>query len=254
MRGRLDALLAETEASLPDMLRKAQDPEQNANGCFTSLVSRDYEFLAVARFCAKGDVGAFFDGLRASVQTRLQLFQRHDAGEAIAGSYVTMTAGAHLLLLALAVGDRPLVDEVAGSVGGRDTLEREHDHAWDRSLGYALKAIWTGGDPAGHLHRLRRKCSKFDLGIHTILCGICQSNEQLVREGFIQALDGHRRLSSGGARWALTPSELVFLWGMGLLNLARSKGLSVKVKSDLMPPALRRPIGITTLADLRRTP
>jgi len=245
MRERIDVLLAESEATLPDLLQKAQPPATDERGGFTSLLSREYEFLAVARYCAHGDVNAFFDGLRITVETSLRLFRRHNAGEAIPGSYVAMTAGTHLVLLALAVGDRALVDEVASVVGGRAALERDHDHPWDRSLGYALKAIWMGTDPGDHLEQFRRRCVKADIGIHTILSGICEWDPERVRDGFEQALKGHRRLSSVGGRWALTPQELVFLWGLGLLNLARAKGVPVEVESDMMPAELQRPMGMT---------
>ena len=41
---------------------------------------------------------------------------------------------------ALAAGDFQLATGLAQVMGGRPKIEREHDHPFDRAMGYALKA------------------------------------------------------------------------------------------------------------------
>ena len=122
--------------NLPVLEANASDKHQvNSDGC-TSILALAHRSIGILEFLLDGKVGSFRANLSTCAALRLSLFQRFEAGDPVDPSYVAMLAYKRLFD-ALAAGDFQLATGLAQVMGGRPKIEREHDHPFDRAMGYA---------------------------------------------------------------------------------------------------------------------
>lgn len=135
------------------------------------------------------------------------------------------------LLNALAAGNKTLSLKFSSQIGGRDTIEREYDRPFDRALGYALKALLDNdqAESAGLLETLEMLSVESDnvdfKGYAMAIRAISIGDVSAVGQGFDEIIIGHKRQCKAGGLFKDTEDELLCVWGIGLANLARMRGL-----------------------------
>ena len=67
---------------------------------------------------------------------------------------------------------------------------------------------------------------------------IYNKNNEAFEAGFKEVMKGHRILCRRGAEFGDTEDEIIAIWPLGLINLARMKGMDVSVDDELVPKDL----------------
>lgn len=227
-----------------DLLRKkASDPLKDTKGLVSSNLASALRRIGVADYLLKGDRASFRSHLIEAAILRMGLFDRFDAGEAISPSYVSMLAY-KALFNALAAGDAELAKELAGKMGGRDSVESEYDHPFDRTFGYTLKSFTLDGAISGQrwLAELKALCSDPDNAYFRGYCdvfeGIQEKNVNRAQVGLAAIAQDHKIQCKSGGVFKDSEDELLSVWGLGIANLARIMGLPVESPGSLIPADL----------------
>jgi hypothetical protein len=219
---------------------KAADRNEDRSGCFTSLLAGAYSRLGILGFLLDGRVDSYRTDLSRSAELKLSHFQRFDAGEPIDPSYVTMLAHQNLFE-ALAAAKFPLATELARVMGGRAKIEKEFDHPFDHAIGYALKAVVLMDNVKPSLETLDRILEKekyadfrgYSVGLNAIVA----EDANALNHGLEMMIAGHARQGKRGMFEDSIEADLC-VRGIGLANLARSRGLAVEVDHTLLPRVL----------------
>lgn len=217
--------------------------EKDKNGSATNAMVGTLRFLAVADYAMEKSVDAFRQGLTEATRSSAHLFDRFDAGDTVSPSYVSMMAYKELFS-ALASGDKVLSEAFAAKMGGRNEIERQYDRPFDIALGYALKSILAQDDLSAKryveaLEVASKESENADFrGYAVVLRAILNRDEGMAKAGFSELIAGHKRQSKGGGLFKDTADELLSVWGIGLANLARMRGLMVEPNDPLIPTEL----------------
>lgn len=244
IRDRFERLYHE---SLEDQEWLRQQPKRedyDRTGNATSGEMRDHHFFAIAEYILHGDVTSFRRHLIEAAKLRISLFDRYDAGTLQDdSSYVTMNAQDQLFDV-LAAGDFVVAEAFARRLGGRLDIEKENDLPIRWTLGYTLKYCVLNDLDAFQrwLPQLQnacqnRKCQGFE-GFAVVFRAILERNLTQADAGMLALADGHRRLSRDHAWFAETEDELLSIWGIGMANLARHRGLNVSAIPPYIPADL----------------
>lgn len=221
----------------------ASSPERDRDGTATGSLIGTVRFLAVADYVLDRDVTAFRSGIAEAASLRQDLINRFDSGEPISPSYVSMT-NYKALFNALASGDMGLARSLAAKMGGRESIEHEYDRAFDAAMGYALKNVLMNHDGHAWLHveALESACqgrenSDFE-GYARLLRATMTGNAHAGEEALALLIAGHKRQSHGHGLFKDTEDALLCVWGIGLVNLARMRGLPIGSHDSLVPAEL----------------
>lgn len=244
----LDKATLEKSASMqlenvPYLRQKMADPAIDPSGSVISNLLLALEFIGIADFVVHNDVAMFKQRLTESASLKKSMFERFNAGQPIDESYVSMLAYTSLFT-ALAVGNHALASELAALMGGRDALEREFDHPFDRALGYTLKAfVQKDRDLAGiWLPKFSEICQKREninfRGYVRVFEGIDKGDLATAQTGLDEIAATHRAECKGSGIFRDSPDELLCVWGIAVANLARFNGLNVESTSSLIPDVL----------------
>jgi len=240
---RLPQLREMVLADHPILAENAKDPDLDADGSATSMYWRDLRFLAVADFILDGAVAQFRSRLSQAADLVIGLFDRFDRGQLVSPSYVSMLAYQQLFD-ALASGRGDLSQELAERLGGRFEIEAEHDNAFTIAFGYALKHVVANryDDAADWIEKLkletkREGCQNFG-GYADALRGIIEGDDKRFAEGQAEAVRGHKAMSTGRGNFVDTEDQLLSIWGVGLANLATSRGIKWSCQDPLIPAPL----------------
>jgi hypothetical protein len=218
-------------------------PEKDKEGSATNSLVGTLRFLAVADYLLEKDVAAFRSGLTEAAGLRMQLLDRFDAGEPISPSYVSMLTY-KAIFNALASGNEPLSKALALKMGGREAIECEYDRPFDVAFGYALKNVLEEDAAAAArrvtaLELLCKESENADFrGYATVLRAILDQNAEVAMSGIAEVVAGHKRQSKGGGLFKDSEDEQLSVWGIGLVNLARMRGLKVGSSDPLIPTDL----------------
>lgn len=246
MTGFIDRLGELTKIELEDLPyieANASDPEKDKGGSASDLLALSYRFLAVSDYILKGDIISFRSNLIKASSIQNNLFDRFEKGEAIAPSLVTMLSY-QALFNALASADWHLSEVLALKMGGREDIEKKVDHPFDYAMGYCLKSFVLGDQTEmKRWHsELAKQCEKKDnmnfRGYPLVFQGILNRNSSEVNVGFEELLRGHKKLCKGRGVFKNTVDEILCIWGLGMANLVRKKGLNVAISDELIPNEL----------------
>jgi hypothetical protein len=245
MEKRLPALIERRSKHLDQLRANQSDPAKDRNGSASSLLAGTLRFLGVAQYMLGGDVQSFRTNLSEAAALRKRLFERSEAGDAISRSYVSILAYKSLFD-ALAAADMQLGEELAAHMGQRDELERQQNHPLAVAFGYALKSFVLD-DPmssSAWLGELKALCDLPEnadfKGYPKVFEAILDRSVENANAGFVELLEGHRRQSEAGGTFADMEDEMLCVWGTGLANLARVRGLSITPPGPLIPTDLLR--------------
>lgn len=197
--------------------------------------------IAVCRYVLFGDVDGFRQYMRESLDVNFSMVDRYEQGESNFATAVN-TYGYASLFNALAVGEHALAERFVER-WTTHSLPKRGEHPFARLLAHALYRVVMDHSEAdqrvtdfeAYFAAGKDKASR---GYGTTLRGIVNRDPALTDIGLAEILNGHKRLSSGSGRFALTVDEDLCVWGVGLANLARMKRLSVDPKHPLVPSAL----------------
>lgn len=240
---RIASRLVEEADHLDVLEANASDPTKDVRGESSSSLAMSYRFLGVAMWIVERDIEKAREWLRKSALVWLNIFNRHENGERIAASYVTMLSYKNLFD-ALAAGVWDVANELAERMGGRPKIEKYHDHPFDYAMGYTLKWFVLGQrhEMAASLERLRAQCDKRGnanfRGYVRVFQAILDDNLGEANEGLRQVVQGHEKESKGRGVFKYTPDEALCVWGVGMANLCRRDGLPVDPVPPLIPGEL----------------
>lgn len=228
---------------LPQLRANCASPEKDRNGSATNSLTGTLRFLAVADYVLEGNVQACKAGLAEAASLRKQLLDRFDSGESISPSYVSMLTYKGLFN-ALASGDAAVSRELAERMGGREAVESEYDRPFDIAMGYALKAVLADDDGASrpYVEALERACQEPEnadfKGYASVLRAILSQDAKSGESALDEVIAGHRRQSKGRGLFKDTEDEVLCVWGVGIINLARMRGLAIGSREPLVPADL----------------
>ena len=225
----------------------AADPKKDWNGSCSSTLASDLRFFAIADYFLKHDIASFQSQLSEAVKIRIEMFVRSDQGEPIDGSYLTMLCYKSLFD-ALAACDLSRAEQLAAHLGRRAELECEHDHPFDYTLGYTLRAFvlhdqdqmqeWT---PKFMDQCHKSKMTDF-LGYGAVFQALISRDTAAVNDGLASIVQGHQKQSKGNGIFVSTDDELLCMWGLGMANLARAHGIPSEAVPPLIPRELLSPV------------
>ena len=240
---RIATLRAMRRNQLVRLRQNCESRDADENGSATSSVIGTLRFLAVADYILDGDVRALRYGLVEAASLRRRLFDRYDAGESISPSYVSMLAY-KALFNALAAGSLDESRALAERMGGRASIEDEYDRPFDIAMGYALKSVVIGDDNAAleGIAALGRVCEDQEnsdyIGYPGVLGAIVRGDPEMGESALDAVIAGHKRQMKGAGLFRDTEDELLCVWGVGLVNLARMRGLALRPREPLIPAAV----------------
>lgn len=234
--------LAELRANSVEMAIEARgwlnEPSRERNGRASVQLYGELRFLAVASYKLDHDIPAFREGLRECGELFVRLFERFDSGEPI--HYVTSMNTYQELFNPLAAGDLDLSLRFARLMGDRDTDEVKNNSGFGLAFGYALKHL-VQNEPdlaaprVAALAQITQKHSKSFAGYATVIQAIIDQSLEAATAGFDEIVSGHPRLTRNGGHFQNTPDEVLCVWGIGMANLARARGLPVRIDNEWIP-------------------
>lgn len=243
MHERLPAIEAREREYLPGLLSEATDERADAKGMGASMLRRCLRTLAIVDFVLHQDIQAFQEGLSRSVRVKIRLIERYDAGESISPSYISMICYEQLFD-ALAAGNFELARELAGCIGGRPELEREHDHPFVHAMGYALKAFVLADREempvrqAALAQACRRRGYRNFAPYSDVFDAIVRHDVAAANAAIPRLVEAHQEESTGDGFFSLADDACLCVWGIGLVNLCRMHRLRVVGLPPLIPHEL----------------
>jgi len=239
---RLPVLATMRKKHLSQLEENVLDPAKDKGGAATTSLAGTLRFLAIANFKLEGNAQKFKELLSRAATCRLALFKRSKNGEIIPPSYLAMISYTSLFD-ALASGDYGLSKELASVMGGRERIEKENDHPFDKALGYALKAVVLNADDQDEkIAQFKVVANEPDnadfLGYAQAFEAIRNNDEGLFATALQRVLSGHKNQSQNNGVFKDSEDEVLCVWGLGLVNLARLRGLNSRVDDPLIPASL----------------
>lgn len=228
---------------LPKLRANAADPRSDETGSASNTLALAMRSLGVASYLVEHDIMSFKSCLEESASVRRRLFQRFDSGEPVSESYVSMISY-KALFDALAAGRPQLAESLASHMGGRAEIEKYHDHPFDLSLGYTLRAFALQerqemGSRAAEFSDICQKRGNRDfLGYAQLFDAIAGGSAKGAEDALVVLVEGHKRQAKGRGVFANSVDRALSVWGVGMVNLARGHGLSVNGAPPLIPDDL----------------
>ncbi len=251
LRDRLPMIIKIREENLPLVRSNVADRAKDRDGSSSHGLALHLRFLGIADYVVNADTTTFKTHLTEAATIMLALLERYERGEPIDASLVTMLIYKDLFD-ALAAGDLELAHALAQHMGGRDELEKKHDHPFDRAMGYTLRAFVLDqreemGRRAAEFSVICKDAENADFrGYSHVFGAILAKNVEMADQGLQEIVQGHKKQSKRGGVFKDTPDELLCVWGVGMANLARSRGRAVQDVPPLIPPDLLMPSSSTS--------
>lgn len=226
------------ERSIPFALKKYQEELRGGGWIFD--LAHEYRFLAVADYLASKEVKIFRGHLQTSTKYSIELFERTVCGEQISESFLDINNFKELFT-ALASGSFKITQELATHLS-KISINPKSTYAGyflKLQLGFILPDYPV--DFEAVLKKMQEtfiKRYKSWTGYPLCFAAIYHKN----KTGFLAAFDilikGHKILCRAGNDFGDTEDEVIAIWPLAMVNLARFKGLDVVVDHPLVPKEL----------------
>lgn len=224
-------------------------PEIDLKGIHSDMLRGDLFTIGVLSWWLDGNTAEFFRQTRASAECWVSVLRRAAAGELIDESFLT----AHnffAVLEALAASSFDHAHELVRLMRSdalKSTMQATTTPFIDAMSTMILAYIEQSPDLPEQVGVMEKHCLKKDLrfAAYPRLVRALDNDDAVVANAVLPSmLADHRRLAKSGL-FQNTDSELIAVWPMGLINLARSRGLNVTCDDPLIPMELLCPIGPT---------
>ena len=242
MRERLPGLLEDRLELTPITEAKVKDRSKDKDGWCSVSLTYDLIFIGMAEFILNQDVVAFKKNFSEAAQIGCNIIKRYDAGEPIASSFVSVLAGRYVFY-ALVSGDIELAKTTARLLDGSPEIKKIKDSKFSKALGLALKAlVLESPDVKKRIDDFvvvmdKDKDKRF-AGYADALIAIYDKDDKAFDLAIEKIIIGHRALSKGRSMYSDTDDELMCIWGLGLVNLAKHRGMKVTYTDILIPSEL----------------
>ena len=242
IRERLAVLLEERLEDVAVLRLNASHTESDRTGSASASLANSLRFIGVAQYVLNHDIGAFKTNLIESARIRLRLLDRFDTRAPISKSYVSILVYKSIFN-ALAAGDFSLGQALASKMGGRSVIEQEYDHPFDLAMGYALRACVLDNESEmevriGQLESYCAENSPNFVGYADLFKVIYSEANAYGSAALVRILEGHEREANGRGCFKDSEDEMISVWAVGTVNLARTRGLSIPAVAPLVPDDL----------------
>lgn len=226
------------KASFP----KAMDYDRTGSG--TSGQLRAERFLGIAEAVLKKSVQSFRQRLALAVELKLSLLKRSANGEPIDNSYLSLLCYQDIFN-ALAAERLDLAESLCHSLRVRTTNIDQQLDVFDQKLGAMMIALVLDlPDLSKRIEELEAVCRQSDnadfAGYAMVAKGIVQQSQTISQEGLRQIEQGHKKQSKRGGIFHGFEDEVLCVWGIGMSNLARYRGIQLSPIPPLLPEELVR--------------
>jgi hypothetical protein len=145
---------------------------------------------------------------------------------------------------ALATGNWEVAHSLSSSMGNWGERDREMVHPFDFAFGNTLKYFVLDDLPEmmEWTPRFAQVCretrSEDFLGYADVFESLIRRDVTAAQGGFNTLIAGHKKQSKGKGVFALNADQMLCVWGIGLANLCRRRGLMVIGVPPLIPNEL----------------
>lgn len=244
LRSRLGLLLEERRQRLAEMRVRAVDHQRDAKvrGAFRDMLALTLRFVGVAEYVEHCSIRLFRADLDESSGIDLLLCNDFEGGGSVDCSLVSPLVY-KAIFNALAAGSFDTAEALAAWTPNCPTKGMAWVHPFDEAMCRALAAVVLG-DATGASARIRRLAERCKgplagcAGYCDAFDGLACSDAQLVERGLRRVVADHPQLTRRGRIFHGTEDELLSIWGIGVANLARRRGMRVGGFGPLIPDEL----------------
>ncbi|MCW7471816.1 hypothetical protein [Leptospira kanakyensis] len=217
------------------------DTELDYDGGAKSVLSLNYRFLAICEFINNKNKIKFQELLSKSASLVAKNFQDYNSGKITETIYVKWNRF-YNILDSYASLDTSAAEDIAKYIGNLDIDKKEK--GFFPALSYSIKYLVLEDDKCLKIYSnklsdyLDQKNAKNYLGYAEVIKAYINKDIKLVQKGFDTMLANHKQLCKGRGEYSNTEDEIIFLHGLGLLNLVRSRGFDIKLSDKLIPEDL----------------
>lgn len=203
-----------------------------------------YELLSVYEYIKTGDPERYRSYMRKITQCQLELFRRYESGNDRVGYVSIRMSNFDKILMALSCGEFDSASQIVKYIyklALKKDLESETAYLakyFLKSLGLLLEDMEEFADMFDLMHERFSKKAKAYKGYVGAFKAIYEKDDAGFNEAFQEVLKGHKILCRRGSPFGDSEHEIIGIWPLGVLNLARHKGLEVTAESDYIPKNL----------------
>lgn len=236
MADRIETILQEQYEFLGDPL--TTEMRRSEDGGVESGRVGTLRIVGVAEYFVNGRVDLFKRCCERATEIEIELGERPVWGVSI---YVFQP-----LFTALASGNIQLAEKfAAANVEGASPDERDGEHPFSHFFSWALATMvadFPYTERRDHIEALKQELAKpkfknflpYPFAMEAILDG----DVEAANEAFGELVKRHKLESVGTKIFSDTEDEVLCVWGLGLANLARWRGLPVFPQEPLIPADL----------------
>ncbi|TGM62950.1 hypothetical protein EHQ94_01890 [Leptospira meyeri] len=235
---RLDILFGEHQESLNYLVPRVDTFEHDSDGGAKSVLSLNYRFLSVCEFIIHRDKKKFQELLSKSASLIAKNFKDYASGKIKEYDYVKWSRY-WKILDSYAATDFSSGVIIAQHMGNLEADKKEK--GFFPALSYSIKYMVLEDDQNLKLYSdklsesLTQKNAKNYLSYAAIIQAYINKDSKSMQKGFENLLANHKQLCKGRGEYSDTEDEVIFLHGLGLLNLVRSRGFDVTMDDPLIP-------------------
>jgi hypothetical protein len=198
-------------------------------------IIKHHRFLAVADYIETGDVNKFRDHLRKATEYKIQMFERAKKGERISESFLIQSSFREVFN-PLAAGDLDLARQLMEEMKDIKLVKRDTTYGYSFNMIFRNLILNLEQDSIKQvLSDFEDQCKrrfKSEMGYPLCFRAIYHKDKEGFMKGFEFMMKGHRRIFQDNE------DEVIGIRPLGIVNLARMKGMDVMVDHPLVPKDL----------------
>ncbi len=221
---------------------RAEAKARHGCGAAGTAMSLAYT-IAVGAFVIDGNREEFVVWTNRILQSFHRLYERHDAGENL---YLVRNGSFHHVYIfhALSINDLQTARLFAERCDPEKLVPDDAPHPFNQELTLSLRSVILGdGDKARHwLDKFDRRCqakrNAAYAGYGLALRAIMEADERKFQQALVRIVEDFPRQTRAQEFFYNADKAAFSCYGVGLVHLARSRGLVVEFDHPLIPAAL----------------
>lgn len=220
----------------------------------SGFICSSYHLLAVADYLKTKNPVLFKEHIHKAAEYFVKMYERHEEDESVSFSYLGDVAYKNLWD-ALASGDWQISKKLMEYVykynkdeknsfpdgwGANTNLKKSKplDRYFNYMFQITILDVKHDKNVFKEMREVFLKKHKSYAGYPVCFEAIYNKDNKAFETGFKEVMKGHRLLCRRGAEFGDTVDEIIAIWPLGLINLARMKGMDVSVDDELVPKDL----------------